>query len=236
MKKNLFGKAFKATLPVMTGYLFLGAGFGILLSASGYGIIWSLCMSLFIYAGSLQFVCVGLLTGGASLLTVALTSLMVNARHLFYGISMIDRYRGTGKIKPYLIFSLTDEAYSLVVNPPELDEKEFNSYYLLVSVLDHIYWVTGSVLGSVAGMLITFDTTGIDFVLTALFITIVTDQWLKSKKHFAALTGIGASAVCLAVFGPDSFLIPSMLAITLILLVCRKFTGALPAEGGAADE
>jgi len=225
MNKSVALKAFKASIPVLTGYFFLGIGFGILLNASGYGIVWSLAMAVFIYAGSLQYVCIGLLSGGASLITVALTSLMVNARHLFYGISMIDRYRNAGKFKPYLIFGLTDETYSLVVNPPELPEKELNLYFFLVSVFNQCYWVTGCLLGSLIGSLIKFDTTGIDFVLTALFITIVTDQWLKSKNHYSALAGIISSVVCLVIFGAENFLIPSMILITVSLLAGRRFTG-----------
>ena len=217
MKKNaVFRKAFQTSLPVMAGYIVLGMGFGMVLKAAGYGLIYALAMSVFIYAGSLQFVIVGLLTGGASFLTTAVTSLMVNARHFFYGISMIDRYRGAGKVKPYLIFSLTDETYSLLSTDPRLlpPEKEDRiRFYFWVSLLDQSYWVTGSVIGSVLGSVLPFNTAGIDFSLTALFLTIVVDQWHSGKHHISTVLGFAISLACLLVFGPDRFLIPSMLLI-----------------------
>ena len=220
MKQETIKTAFLATLPVMTGYLFLGIGFGIILRQNGYGVLWAIAMSLFIYAGSMQYVGIGLLTGGASLAAAALTTLMVNARHLFYGISMIDAYKGTGKRKPYLIFALTDETYSLVTRPlPEkLDRPD---YFFLVSFFDQCYWILGSVLGSLAGNL-PLDFTGIDFALTALFVTIFTEQWLSTKNHLPALVGVASAVVCLLAFGADSFLIPTMILIAVILILQRK--------------
>lgn len=210
--------AFVSTIPVLTGYLVLGIGFGILLKASGYGVWMAFFMSLLIYAGSMQYVAVGLLSGGASLLTAGITALMVNARHLFYGISMLDTYRGAGKKKPYLIFALTDETYSLV-SGRKLPEGEGKfRYCFLVSLLDQCYWVAGSVLGSAAGMMLPLNLEGIDFALTALFVTVFVEQWLSTKDHKPALTGVGATALCLAVFGQDVFLIPSMALIAGILL------------------
>ena len=218
MKHSSIRTAFLDTLPVMTGYVFLGFGFGILLHQSGYGLIWSFCMSLFIYAGSMQYMAVSLLTGGAGLITAALTTLVVNARHLFYGISMVETYKGAGKKKPYLIFALTDETYSLVSREqsPEL------GYCFLVSLFDQIYWVLGSVLGSLAGSLLPLNFEGIEFVLTALFVTIFVEQWLSSKDHGPALIGLSATAVCLILFGKDVFLIPSMAAIAAILIGMRR--------------
>lgn len=216
-------KAFKDTIPVMAGYIVLGIGFGIILQSSGYGVLWAFAMSLFIYAGSMQYLGIGLITGGASFLTVAITTLMVNARHLFYGISMIDRYKKMGPSKPYLIFALTDETYSLVCSGhEEMSEQERRKYFLLVSLFDQTYWVTGSVIGSLIGTLITFNTEGIDFALTALFITVFTDQWLKTKKHLPAIIGVLASVICLLIFKADNFLIPSMIMITLLLAVMKK--------------
>lgn len=221
--KKLLKTVFLDTVPVMTGYLVLGFGFGMILKANGFDILLALAMSVFIYAGSMQYVAIGLLTGGASLITAALTALMVNARHLFYGVSMLDRYRNTGKCKPYLIFALTDETYSLVCREhPSIPEAEWSRYALLVSVFNHAYWVTGSVLGAVAGTLLSFDSTGIDFALTALFVTVLLDQWLHTKKHAPAIIGAAASAVCLLLFGRDGFLIPAMLAITLLLCLCKE--------------
>lgn len=216
-------KAFVDTIPVMTGYVVLGIGFGIVLGTKGYGVGWAFAMSFFIYAGSLQFVAIDLLAGGAGLLTTALTALMVNARHLFYGISMIDRYKGAGKKKPYMIFALTDETYSLVCSDPlEEDMRPRHRYYFLVSLFDQCYWVAGSVIGSLLGQIIPFNTEGIDFALTALFVTVFVEQWLSTKKHGPALVGVGASVVCLIIFGAGSFLIPAMVLITAALTFMRK--------------
>lgn len=220
MKRHTIKTAFLDTLPVMTGYLFLGFGFGIILQQNGYGVLWALAMSLFIYAGSMQYVGVGLLTGGASLAAAALTTLMVNARHLFYGISMIDTYKGTGKRKPYLIFALTDETYSLVSRKlPEGVEK--TAYCFLVSLFDQCYWVAGSAVGALAGKL-PLDFTGIDFALTALFVTIFVEQWLSTKNHLPALVGVGSAVLCLVFFGAENFLIPTMILIAAILIMLQK--------------
>ena len=221
--KKVIKQAFVATLPVMAGYIVLGFGFGIILRASGFGILLAVAMSTFIYAGSMQYVAIDLLTGGASLITTALTTLMVNARHLFYGVSMLEKYKGVGKRKGYLIFGLTDETYSLVCSDTVgLEGKELKDYYLLVTLLDHSYWIFGSTLGAIAGSLISFNTTGIDFALTALFITVFVEQWLSTKKHFSSLIGVGASVLCLLIFGKDSFLIPTMLVIALLLCLYKE--------------
>ncbi|MBQ4150745.1 MAG: AzlC family ABC transporter permease [Clostridia bacterium] len=190
----------------------LGMGFGILMHSNGYGVWWSLAMSALIYAGSMQYLAVNLLTTGASLISAAIATLMVNARHIFYGISMVDKYKGTGKKKPYLIFSLTDETYSLVCS----GEKSKN-YYMLVSAFNHIYWITGSVIGALLGQIIPFSTEGIDFALTALFVTVFVEQWRSTKDHIPAIVGVFASVLCLVLFGADDFLIPAMLAITAAL-------------------
>lgn len=216
-------KAFLDTLPVLTGYIVLGFGFGIILKENGFSLFLAFAMSLCIYAGSMQYAAIGLLTGGASLLTTALTTLMVNARHLFYGISMLDRYRDMGKRKPYLIFALTDETYSLVCNEQDgVSKKERSDYCFLVSLLNHFYWVSGSVTGALAGSLLDFNSEGIDFALTALFLTVFLDQWMKTKFHRPAVTGVFVSVVCLIVFGSEHFLIPAMLVITLLLCLIRE--------------
>jgi len=221
MDTKLLRRAFLDTVPVMTGYLVLGIGFGILLLQNGYGFWWSLAMSVFIYAGSMQYLAVSLLTGGVSLITAAITTLMVNARHLFYGISMIEPYRGTGRKKPYLIFALTDETYSLVSSPAVPDTCR-HSYCFLVSLFDQIYWVAGCVLGSLLGAVLPVNFEGIDFALTALFVTVFVDQWLSTKDHLPAIIGVGSTAVCLLLFGQDIFLIPSMALIALLLAVLRR--------------
>lgn len=222
MKKSAIHSAFLDTVPVMTGYVFLGFGFGILLHRNGYGVLWSAAMSLFIYAGSMQYMTVSLLSGGAGLLTAALTTLVVNARHLFYGISMVDAYKGAGRKKPYLIFALTDETYSLVSRTQPPEGLSHHGYCFLVSLFDQIYWVSGSILGSVVGSLLPINYEGIEFVLTALFVTIFTEQWLSTKNHAPAITGLAATALCLAIFGKDVFLIPSMVVIALLLTLMRK--------------
>ena len=222
MTKKAFKLAFRDTIPVLTGYLFLGIGFGILLAESGYGIGWAFSMALFMYAGSAQYLAVGLLTGGASLIYAAAATLVVNARHLFYGISMLDSYKGTGKRKPYLIFGLTDETYSLVTQNEPPQGMSRHSYCFVVTLLNHIYWIAGCTLGSIAGKLIPINFEGIEFVLTALFVTLFTEQWLTHKNRFPALVGLGATALCLVFFPKDIFLIPSMLAIALLLAIGRK--------------
>ena len=221
--KRTFKAALIATIPVLTGYFVLGFGFGIILKAAGYGVVFALAMSLLIYAGSMQYVAVGLLTSGASLLTAALTTLMVNARHLFYGISMLEKYQGTGKRKPYLIFALTDETYSLLCSDhPDIAPGQQNNYYFWVSLLNHLYWVVGSVTGAVAGTLLHFNSEGIDFALTALFVTIFLEQWLTSKNHLPAIIGVTVSAACLLLFGSEQFLIPAMLVIALLLCLYKE--------------
>lgn len=222
MKKNAIRAAFLDTVPVMTGYVFLGFGFGILMYQSGYGVIWSFAMSLFIYAGSMQYVAVTLLTGGASLLTTALTTFVVNARHLFYGISMVDAYKGAGKRKPYMMFALTDETYSLVSQNQVPEGINRHGYCFLVSLFDHIWWVSGTVLGALAGSLIPINYEGIEFVLTALFVTIFVEQWLSTDGHGPAIVGLVATAGCLLVFGKDIFLIPSMAVIAATLILMQK--------------
>lgn len=211
-------RAVKATFPVFSGYIVLGFGFGIVLHSKGFGVLWAFLMSLLIYAGSMQYVAIDLLSGGASVITMAITTVLVNARHLFYGISMIDKYKNTGKVKPYLIFSLTDETYSLVCTE---EENSNPKYYTLVSLFNHFYWVLGSTLGAAAGTLFNFAPKGIDFALTALFVTVFVEQWLSSKDHVAAVTGVAVSVICLVIFGADSFLIPAMLVITLALTALR---------------
>ena len=223
--RKVFKPALTATLPVMAGYLILGFGFGIIIKANGYSTVLAAAMSIFIYAGSMQYVAIGLMTGGASLITTALTTLMVNIRHLFYGVSMLEKYQNTGKAKPYLIFALTDETYSLVCGElPGLAPEDRTSYELLVSLLNHLYWIVGSIAGAVAGSLIRFNSQGIDFALTALFLTVFTDQWLTARKHGPALIGLGASVASLLIFGKDNFLIPAMLIIALKLCLYKEDT------------
>ena len=221
MNRKLIKQAFLKTLPVLAGYIVLGIGFGILLRNAGYGVLWAFAMSAFIYAGSMQYVGVSLLTGGASVITTALTTIMVNARHLFYSISMVDRYKDAGKYRPYLIFALTDETYSLLSDGHAPSEGDPSLYRFLVSLFNQSYWVTGSVLGSLLGAVLPFSTEGIEFSMTALFIASFTEQWLSTGDHIPALTGLLSTLVCLLILGPGRFLIPAMLLITLVLTLLR---------------
>ncbi len=221
--KQTIKKAFIASVPVLAGYLALGFGFGIILNSNGYGIFLAFIMSLFIYAGSMQYLAVSLLVADASLITVALTTFVVNVRHLFYGISIMDKYKNVGKVKPYLIFALTDETYSLLcTDNPIVPENRKKYYYFFVSLFNHMYWITGSVLGATVGSLVEFNSQGIDFTLTALFVTIFIEQWISNKKHASAIIGVVASAVCVVIFGSQSFLIPAMLLITILLCVSKE--------------
>lgn len=221
MNRSAFKQALLDTVPVMTGYLFLGTGFGILMSEAGYGPLWSLSMSLFIYAGSAQYLAVELLRKGVSLLSAAMAILVVNARHLFYGLSLVDAYKDAGAKKPYLIFGLTDETYSLVTQNKTPAGMSRLGYCLLVTALDHSYWVAGSLLGSLLGRL-PVDFTGVEFVLTALFVTMLVEQWLSQPDHAPALIGVCATTVCLLIFGSEWFLIPAMVLIALGLLLMGK--------------
>lgn len=223
-------KAFLATIPVMAGYIVLGIGFGMLLQTRGYGVVWALAMSLFIFAGSMQYVAIDLMTGGVSLITAALTTVAVNARHLFYGISMVDKYKAQTKnafpLKKYFLFwTLTDETYSLVCSDEPEKSGNPSKYYFYVSLFDYSYWVLGSVLGSLLGEVIPFSMEGIDFSLTALFLTVFVEQWLSTKNHMAAVVGVVASVLCLILFGSDKFLIPAMILIATALILLKKKEG-----------
>lgn len=222
MKRSLLKKVFLDTVPVLTGYLFLGAGFGILLSEAGYGPGWALLMSVCVFAGSGQYLLVSLLTSGASLISNAIATLLVNARHLFYGISLIDIYKNAGKKKPYMIFGLTDETYSLVTQTKLPEDIDRTAYCFWVTLFDHCYWILGCTLGNLAGYLLPIDFTGVSFVLTALFVTMFVEQWLSAKDHGPALIGVFCTVVCLLIFGSELFLIPSMVAIAGILILRQK--------------
>ena len=215
-------QAFIKSIPVLAGYVVLGIGFGILMRNAGYGILWATSMSVFIFAGSMQYAGVGLLAGGASVLTTIVTTIMVNARHLFYSISMIDKYKDAGKYKPYMIFALTDETYSLLCDGKVPDGVKPNLYRFLVSFFNQCYWIAGSIIGNLLGAVLPFSTAGIEFSMTALFVASFTEQWLKTKDHVPALTGLLCTLLCLLVFGRENFLIPAMLLITLVLTLLRK--------------
>ena len=222
-RKATVKHAFTASLPVMAGYLVLGMGFGILLHTAGYGWWWALLMSALIYAGSMQYVAIDLLAAGASLITAALVTVTVNVRHIFYGLSMLSQYKDIGKRKPYLIFALTDETFSLVCSPTLPENVNKRGYYLWVSLFNHLYWVAGSTVGGILGSFLPFSTEGIAFAMTALFVVIFVEQWEKEKRHLPALTGLVISVACLLLFGSDKFLIPAMVAITVALCIEKRW-------------
>ena len=218
-------QAFFKSIPVLAGYVVLGIGFGILMHNAGYGVLWAAAMSLLIYAGSMQYVGVSLLTGGASILTAAITTVMVNARHLFYSISMIEPYKDAGKYKPYMIFALTDETYSLLCDGKAPEGTDPRAYRFLVSAFNHSYWILGSVIGNLLGAVLPFSTAGIEFSMTALFVASFTEQWITAKDHVPALTGLLSTLLCLVLFGREHFLIPAMLVIALLLCIRREESG-----------
>lgn len=222
MKKAALKAAFPYTIPVMTGYLFLGIAYGIYMTSQGFSFWYPLFISILVYAGSMQFVAVTLLLGAFQPAYAFFMTLMVNARHLFYGLSMLDKFRGTGKKKWYLIFAMSDETFSVNcgVEPPEGIDRGWFMFF--ISLLHQSYWVAASVIGAAVGSVIPFNTEGIDFVMTALFVVIFINQWMEKKEHFPAVTGVAASAVCLLVFGAENFIIPSMLLIFLVLTLGRK--------------
>ncbi|MBH1941872.1 AzlC family ABC transporter permease [Mobilitalea sibirica] len=220
--KAVLRAALPLTIPVFTGFIVLGAAYGILMDSKGFSLFWILFTSLFIYAGSMQFVAVALISAGFDPIGAFFMTLMVNARHLFYGISMLGKFKGIGRIKPYMIFSLTDETFSLLcsVEPPEgIDRKRFMFF---ISVFIQGYWVTGSLLGGVLGSMFKFNTKGIDFVLTALFVVIFINQWQSTKNHIPALIGILGAILCRIIFGPADFIIPSMIFILLMVTILKR--------------
>lgn len=222
MTKTSFKKAFRDSLPIMAGYLALGIGFGVLLQAKGYGWWWAVFMSVTMFAGSGQYAGVDFMASGASLLTTAFMTLVINCRHFFYGVSLLDKYRGTGAVKPYLIFGLTDETYSITATTELGDDISPKKYYFFLTALNHSYWITGCVLGAVLGMFLPFSSEGVDFAMTALFIVIMVEQWLTSKEHLPAILGASSTALCLIVFGAEYFIVPSLCLISAEMVIFRK--------------
>ena len=221
--------AFPYTIPIFAGFSFLGLTYGIYMNVSGFPFWYPMLMSLTIFAGSMEFVAVNLLLGAFNPLQALAMTLMLNARHLFYGISMLEKYQGTGWKKFYLIFGMCDESFSINCTAEVPDGVDKGWFMFFVTLLNQLYWVSGATLGGIFGSLIHFHAEGLDFVMTAMFVVIFLEQWLKEKNHLSALLGLGLSALCLAAFGPDNFMIPSMAAILGVLLLLQK-----PMEKGGA--
>lgn len=221
-RKKAFKAAFPHTIPIFAGFWFLGLTYGIYMHVSGFRFLYPMLMSLTIFAGSVEFVTVDMLLGAFHPLQALAMTLMINARHLFYGISMLDTYKNTGRKKAYLIFGLCDESFSINYTanvPPDVDRGWFMFF---VTLLNHFYWFSGSTLGGLFGSLIQFDTEGLDFVMTAMFVVIFLEQWLKDKTHTPALLGLGLSLLCLLLFKADNFLIPAMASILAVLMLLRN--------------
>lgn len=236
--KNLGAKtkalkaAFPHTIPVFTGFTFLGIAYGILMNSKGYGFGWTFLMSLMVFAGSAQYVAITFLTSIFNPVNAFIMTLLVNARHLFYGISLLDKYKDTGKLKPYLIFGLCDETFSITCSAEPPEGVNPNWFYFFITLLDHSYWVLGSTLGGLLGSMVSFNTKGLDFVLTALFVVIFVGQWKSQKNRKPAVIGVVCSVICLAIFGQDNFIIPAMMAILAVLTIVRQ---GKEEQGGAEE-
>ena len=236
MNRKTLAAAFPFTVPVLMGYLAIGMAFGLMLQSAGYGVVWAFMMSLTIYAGSGQYLGVSLLATGAPLPQVAFLTLMINFRHLVYGLSMLEKFRGMGVRKLYMMFSLTDETYALLssARPPEGVEE--HDFYFCVALLDHCYWIAGSVIGSLAGAALGFDTTGVDFAMTALFLVIAVDQWKSYPRHQPALLGAACTLLCLKLAGRENMLLPALFLIVGGLLLLRKRLEDTPEETKEKEE
>ena len=221
VRKKAFRAAFPHTIPIFAGFWFLGMTYGIYMQVSGFSFWYPMLMSLFIFAGSMEFVAVNLLLGAFDPLQALAMTLMINARHLFYGISMLDRYRGQGWKKIYLIFGMCDESFSINYTAEIPEDVDSGWFMLFVTLLNHFYWFFGATLGGVFGSFIHFNTEGLDFVMTAMFVVIFLEQWMKEKKHISAVVGILLSLLCLTAFGADNFVIPAMLAIFVSLTLLQ---------------
>jgi len=217
-----FRAAFPYTVPILAGFVFLGIAYGIFMNSLGFSAIYPILMSLFIFAGSMEFVAATLLLITFGPINALVLTLMVNARHLFYGISMLDKYRGIGKKKLYMIYGLCDESFAInsTVNIPNFVDKGWFMFF--VTLLNHFYWVIGSAMGGIFGSYVKFNTEGLEFVMTSLFVVIFIEQWMKEKKHHSAVLGLGLSTISLLIFGGTHFIIPAMIAILGVLILLRK--------------
>lgn len=220
--RHAFRKAFPYTIPVLTGYLFIGIAFGVMYAEKGYSFLWAIVMSLLVYAGSGQYLAVNFFVPGISLVQVVFMTLMVNIRHIFYGISLLDKFNHMGKKRWYMIFGLTDETYSLLCTTKIPEGVEEEKFLFAISVMNQSYWVVGSAVGGLAGTLLPLDSEGIDFAMTALFVVIFVEQWTDAKNRIPEVIGVLAAFLCLQIFGADSFVLPAMLSIIVVLFAGRR--------------
>ena len=231
MLKKAFTAAFPYTIPIFAGFWFLGITYGIYMNVSGFSFWYPMLMSITIFAGSIEFVTVNMLLGAFNPLQAFAMTLMINARHLFYGISMVDKFPGVGRKKFYLIFGMCDENFSINYTADIPEDVDRGWFMFFVTLLNHFYWFSGATLGGIFGSLIHFNTEGLEFVMTAMFVVIFMEQWLKEKNHMSSILGLIISLICLIAFGADNFIIPAMLAILAVLSLLRR-----PLEtGGAAS-
>lgn len=222
MRLRALKAAFPHTIPIFAGFWFLGMAYGIFMNVSGFGFWYPMVMSLTIFGGSLEFVAVSMLLGSFAPLQTLMMALVLQAQHLFYGVAMLEKYRGLGWKKFYLIFGLCDETFSINCSAEIPEGVDRGWFYFFVTLLNHFYWVSGSTIGGIVGSLLQFDTEGIGFVMTAMFTVIFLEQWLKEKRHDSSLLGLGLSALCLVLFGADSFIIPSMICLLVLLTALRR--------------
>ena len=224
-KKRMLLRAFKAAfphnIPVMAGFTFLGIAYGVLMSTKGYGPTWSFLMSAIAYCGSMQFVAINLLVVSFDPVQAFLMALMVNARHLFYGLSLLKKYKGVGKLKFFLIYWLCDETFSITYSfdPPKDVEPKW--FYFFISFINYAHWILCSVIGGLIGHLITFDTKGIDFSLTALFVVIFINGWKEAKNRVPGIIGMVCSVISIMIFGTGNFIIPAMIMLLIVLTLGR---------------
>lgn len=222
MKAKAFKAALPYTIPICIGFLFLGMSYGFLMRSKGFSFVYPMLTSLFIFAGSMEFITINLLLASFNPVYTLLLTIMVNARHIFYGISMLDKYKNCGYKKLYLIFGMCDESFSIncsITPPPDIDKGWFMFF---VTLLNHIYWVSGATLGGLLGYVISFDTKGIDFVMTALFVVMFINQWEETENHLSAIIGLICPFICLIIFGNQNFMLPSMALIILCFLLLKK--------------
>ena len=220
--KKAFQTAFPYTIPVLTGYLFIGIAFGVMYAEKGYSFLWAILMSVLVYAGSGQYLAVNFFVPGISFLQVIFLTFMVNVRHVFYGISLLERFHKMGKARWYMIFGLTDETYSLLCTTKVPEGVEESKFLFAISLMNQSYWVAGSAIGAIAGNILPINSEGIDFAMTALFVVIFIEQWMERKNRIPEIIGVMIAILCLLVFGADSFVLPAMLLIIFVLLVSKK--------------
>ena len=223
MKRKAFRAAFPYTIPIFAGFWFLGLTYGIYMNVSGFSFWYPMIMSLTIFGGSLEFVAVSMLLAPYAPVQVFIMTLMIQARHLFYGISMLDKFKGLGWKKAYLIFGMCDETFSINYTAEIPEDVDRGWFYFFVTLLNYFYWFSGATLGGLLGGLIKLNMEGLDFVMTAMFVVIFMEQWLKEKHHWSEWIGLGVSTACLLIFGPDNFMIPTMICILLALSTLRKW-------------